>query len=81
MSLGQLPLRQRARIVSVDWDALAPREARRLREFGFDEGVAIELLHHGPMGRDPIACRVGRMTMALRRVQAAAISVQLDTGQ
>jgi ferrous iron transport protein A len=81
MSLGQLPLRQRARIVSVDWDALAPQEARRLREFGFDEGVSIELLHHGPMGRDPIACRVGRMTVALRRVQAAAISVEPDTGQ
>jgi ferrous iron transport protein A len=81
MEIDQLPLRQRARIVSVDWEALAPQEARRLREFGFDEGVAIELLHQGPMGRDPIACRVGRMTVALRRVQAAAISVEPDTGE
>jgi ferrous iron transport protein A len=81
MSLGELPLRQRARIVSVDWESLAPQEARRLREFGFDEGVSIELLHQGPMGRNPIACRVGRMTVALRREQAVAISVEPDTGQ
>lgn len=81
MSLNQLPLRKRARIVSVDWDVLAQNEARRLREFGFDEGVVIELLHHGPMGRDPIACRVGRMTVALRRTHAEAISVELETPQ
>jgi len=81
MSLCQLPLRTRARITSVDWDGLAQHEARRLRELGFDEGVSIELLHHGPMGRDPIACRVGRMTIALRRAQAAAISVEPDPQQ
>lgn len=79
MSLCQLPRRTRARIVSVDWDSLSPRDARRLRELGFDEDVSIEMLHHGPMGRDPIACRVGRMTVALRRVQAAAISVEPET--
>lgn len=81
MSLNQLPLRKRARIVSVDWDRLATHEARRLRELGFDEGVSVELLHQGPMGRDPIACRVGRMTVALRRTHAAAISVEPDTPQ
>lgn len=76
MSLTQLPLRQRAHIVAIDWAELAEHEARRLRELGFDEGVSIELLHHGPMGRDPIACRVGRMTVALRRAHAAAIAVE-----
>jgi ferrous iron transport protein A len=81
MSLCQLPPRTRARITSVDWDGLALHEARRLRELGFDEGVSIELLHHGPMGRDPIACRVGRMTIALRRAQAAAITVEPDLQQ
>lgn len=81
MSLCQLPLRTRARITSVDWDGLAQNEARRLRELGFDEGVAIELLHYGPIGRDPIACRVGRMTVALRRAHAAVISVEPETQQ
>ncbi len=81
MSLCQLPARTRAHIKSIDWDCLAQSEARRLRELGFDEGVRIELLHEGPMGRDPIACQVGRMTIALRRAQAAAISVEADITQ
>jgi ferrous iron transport protein A len=81
MSLCQLPPNTRARIVSVDWDGLGVRDARRLRELGFDEDVTVELLHEGPMGRDPIACRVGRMTVAIRRAQAAAISVEPEAQQ
>lgn len=76
MRLDQLPLRHSTRIASVDWAALASKDARRLRELGFDEGVAIEALHRGPVGLDPIACRVGRMTIALRRAQAAAVTVE-----
>ena len=76
MRLDQLPLRQAATISAIDWSALRVTEARRLRELGFDEGVRIEALHVGPIGRDPIACRVGRMTIALRRALACAISVE-----
>ena len=50
-------------------------EAARLRHFGFDEGVAVETLHLGPFGRDPIAIRVGRMTVAIRRRHAGAVRV------
>lgn len=74
--LDELPLRRTAIIATVDWDALRPAEARRLRELGVDEGVSIETLHLAPFGRDPIACRVGRMTIALRRSSASAISVE-----
>ena len=42
--------------LSIDWDALDEGEACRLRHFGFDEGVAVEAMHLGPFGRDPIAC-------------------------
>jgi ferrous iron transport protein A len=76
LRLDQLPLRTPARIATIDWGALAPREGQRLRELGFDDGVAIETIHAGPIGRDPIACRVGRMTIALRRSAAAAIHVE-----
>ena len=48
--------------------ALGESEASRLRHFGFDEGVSVEPLHLGPFGRDPLAVRVGRMTVAIRRV-------------
>jgi ferrous iron transport protein A len=73
--LDHLPLRTKAHIASIDWAVLRPAEARRLRELGFDEGMAVELLHHGPFGRDPMAVRVGRMTVAVRRAYATAIEV------
>ena len=76
MRLDELPLRTPARIAAIDWEALGSAEARRLRELGFDEGVTVAALHAGPFGRDPIACRVGRMTIAVRRLSAAAVSVE-----
>lgn len=76
LRLDQLPLRRVAHILSIDWGALGASEARRLRELGFDEGVRIEALHRGSLfSRDPIAIRVGRMTVAIRRAVAAAVSV------
>lgn len=75
MRLDQLPRGKAAHIEAIDWMSLAPVEARRMRELGFDEGVTIETLHAGPFGRDPIACRVGRMTVAIRRIHAHAVSV------
>jgi ferrous iron transport protein A len=75
LRLDQLPLRQAAYVAAIDWSCLRENEGRRLRELGFDEGVRVETLHRGPIGLDPIACRVGRMTVAIRRAHAAAISV------
>ena len=75
ITLDKLPLRTGGDIVSVDWASLTEKDARRLRELGVDEGVAVEKLHKGPFGIDPIACRIGRMTVALRSAQAAAIAV------
>jgi len=76
-TLDKLPLKASGEIESVDWSSLSDKDARRLRELGVDEGVAVEKLHKGPFGIDPIACRIGRMTVALRSAQAAAISVRL----
>jgi len=73
--LDKLPLRRDGDIVAIEWDRLDERDARRLRELGVDEGVRVEKLHKGPFGIDPIACRIGRMTIALRTAQAAAILV------
>ena len=82
LRLHDLPLRRPADVESVDWDALSPAEGQRLREFGLYEGVRIEALHHsGFLGRGPIACRIGRMTIAMRRNHAAAISVRLPDEQ
>jgi ferrous iron transport protein A len=48
---------------------------RRLLELGFVEGAAVEVLHEGPLGSDPIAVRVNDSTIALRRREAMAIFV------
>ena len=75
ITLDKLPLGSGGEIVDVDWAILSDKDGRRLRELGVDEGVSVEKLHKGPFGIDPIACRIGRMTVALRSAQAAAIGV------
>lgn len=75
ITLDALQLGRRAEIVAIDWDMLPPADAARLRHFGFDEGVKVEALHLGPFGKDPVAVRVGRMTVAIRRAHAAAVRV------
>ena len=77
VSLDLLKVGMRATVVSIDWSSLEESEANRLKHFGFDEGVTVEPLHLGPFGRDPIAVRVGRMTVAIRRIHARAVRVAL----
>lgn len=52
---------------------------RRLLEMGFVEGARVELLHEGLFGRDPIALKVDDMTVALRRNEAASLTIRLET--
>lgn len=74
--LDQLPFRTPATVSAIDWAALSDGDSKRLRNLGFDEGVAIEALHAAPFGRDPLAVRIGRMMVALRRAQAHLILVE-----
>ena len=78
MQLDHLPLNRAAVIRSINWDVLPDQEGHRLRSLGFEPGVTIEALHKGIlMWRDPLAVRVGRMTVALRSNVAAAIDCEL----
>ena len=43
-----------------------------------DESVSVEPLHLGPFGRGPLAIRVGRMTVAIRRSHARAVKVTIE---
>jgi ferrous iron transport protein A len=62
--------------VDVDHNGVPAVEIeRRLLELGFVEGAMVEVLHEGPVGRDPIAVRVNNTTIALRRREAMAIHV------
>lgn len=77
MTLDQLPPRRRAEIVAIDWAALAPDEAKRLRALGIDQGARVAIAHRGIFGgHDPIALMIGRMTLAVRRSHAAAMTVE-----
>lgn len=77
ITLDALPLGTTARIIAVDWAALVDEEAQRLRALGIDVGARIAVAHRGVMtGRDPLAVTIGRMTVALRRVHARAMTVE-----
>lgn len=76
MTLDALPIGQDAVITAVDWATLAPDEAQRLQALGLDVGARVELSHRGVFGgADPLAVIVGRMTVAVRRSHAQAMSV------
>jgi ferrous iron transport protein A len=65
---------QTGRSESIDPEELE----RRLLEMGFVEGALFEVLHEGLFGRDPIAVRIDDMRVALRRREAAAVTVQFE---
>jgi ferrous iron transport protein A len=76
-TLEALERGRRARIVAIDWAALAPEEGKRLRALGLDIGARVAVAHRGIFGgRDPLAVLIGRMTVAVRRVHAAALDVE-----
>ena len=76
MTLDLLPIGQRAVVTAVDWATLAPDEAQRLQALGLDVGARVALAHRGVMGgSDPLAVTIGRMTVALRRAHARAMTV------
>jgi len=83
IALGEARLGYRGRIMALDPGhapaaGLPPAELeRRLIELGFVEGAAVELLHEGLFGGDPIAVRVVATTIALRRREAMAIRVSV----
>jgi ferrous iron transport protein A len=49
--------------------------ARRLMELGFVPGERIRMLKRGMPGGDPLAVKVGNSTFALRRFEAALVSI------
>lgn len=74
MNLHTLPRATPARITAIHSDEAT---LRKLLALGVIEGVEVELLHEGLIGRDPIALRVDDRTIALRRRDAACIDVEI----
>jgi ferrous iron transport protein A len=79
VTLDLLPIGKNARITAIDWTRLVDEEAQRLRALGIDEGAQVAISNRGVFGgRDPLAIAIGRMTVAMRRVHAAAMQVEVD---
>jgi len=80
VSLGSADKGFRGRIVGVGGPAGGPAGEleRRLLEIRFVEGAPVEIVHEGPVARDPIAIRVNETTVALRRREANAILAEPD---
>ena len=78
MTLDQWPARTPAvvREVARPTSLQAQELVLRLTEIGFVPGEVIAIVATGPMGREPLAVRVGHTTFALRRQEAQLIEVQ-----
>jgi ferrous iron transport protein A len=77
MRLSELPRRVAAVILSVDDTTSNDPVARRLRELGFVPGEAVQVIALGPFGMDPLVAQVGFTRFALRRSEAARITVEV----
>ena len=49
----------------------------RLREIGFAEGDDVQLMHVGFFGRNPISVKLNDALIALRKNEAAAITIEI----
>lgn len=82
MLLENLPTGQKAEISAIDWTLMPDHEGQRLRALGVDEGSIVMIKYRGILfGRDPLAVQIGRMTIAIRRLHASAISLNPITEQ
>ena len=75
MKLSELPRRVAATVERVE--DLMPDDAiaRRLRELGFVAGEQVEVMAAGPLSAEPLLVQIGFTRFALRRAEAARVSV------
>lgn len=76
MTLANLSRGLPATVVSVSAPAEAPEWAEWLEALGFLPGERVVILTEGYPGGDPMVVRVGDSTFALRRIEAACVTVQ-----
>ncbi|MEN7528768.1 MULTISPECIES: FeoA family protein [unclassified Cupriavidus] len=77
MRLSELPRRTVATVKSVDDTTPNDPVARRLRDLGFVPGETVQIIAFGPFGKDPMVAQVGYTRFALRRIEAARITVEV----
>lgn len=75
LTLDQLPKNACGVIMEVDTRVEYADVSRRLLELGFMNGETVRVIAKGFFASGPMAVRVGGTTFALRRFEAALISV------
>jgi ferrous iron transport protein A len=73
--LSELPKNIPAVVDAVHDAQAADRIAQRLRDLGFVDGEPVRVIAVGPLGADPLLIQIGSTRFALRRSEAARVSV------
>jgi len=76
--LSELPKNASAVVDRVDDTHDADPIARRLRDLGFVDGEPVRVVAVGPLGADPLLIQIGSTRFALRRSEAARVSVRQE---
>jgi ferrous iron transport protein A len=74
-TLDQAVIGEAMTVQRVDAPAQSPEWSHWLEEIGFVTGEEVRLMARAIPGGDPMVVRVGQSTFALRRAEAACISV------
>jgi ferrous iron transport protein A len=76
MTLDQVKAGGQARVVSISGSG---RISKRLMEMGVVPGIVITVVKSAPFG-DPVQIRLLGYSMAVRRSEAQAVTVEADAG-
>ncbi|MES2919774.1 MAG: FeoA family protein [Pseudomonadota bacterium] len=77
MRLSELPRHASATVRAIEATRADDPIARRLAELGFVPGESVRLVAMGPVTGDPIVVQVGFTRFALRRAEAARVTVEV----
>lgn len=78
MRLSELPKGTAAIVDRVDDAHASDPIAQRLRDLGFVDGEPVRVVAIGPVGADPLLIQIGSTRFALRRSEAARVTVTLQ---
>ncbi len=78
MNLSELTPGVPATVLEVCEQGSPDPIASRLRDLGFVAGEAVSLVAHGPFGAEPLLVQIGFTRFALRRSEAARVSIEVQ---
>lgn len=78
MLLSDLPKNAPAVVEQVTDTERGDPIAQRLRDLGFVAGEPVRIVARGPLGADPLLVAIGYTRFALRRSEAARVSVRQE---